>query len=84
MIDIFFSLKIILFLKAAADAKDKLFIATPCCVQAMENIWFDKLNPEQSRTRDQVALTASVVTLGLTAPPFVTFRESKAVRTDFF
>ncbi|CAF3804623.1 unnamed protein product [Rotaria sp. Silwood1] len=37
----------------ALDAVDKLFIATPCCVQAMNNIWFDKLHPEQIKYDDR-------------------------------
>ncbi len=70
-------------MKVAADANDKLFIATPCSVQAMYNIWFDKIYPEQGRTRDLLALTTGFATFGLTAPPFVTFRECESVRIDF-
>jgi hypothetical protein len=42
-------------LKVAADAEDELFIATPCCVEAMNNIWYDKLHPKQTK-RDKLNL----------------------------
>ncbi len=67
-------------LKVAADAKDKLFIATPCCVEAMNNIWYDKLLPDQSRKRNRLALVVGFFSFGLAAPPFAAYRECKQVR----
>lgn len=67
-------------LKVAAHATDKLFIATSCCVQAMNNIWFDKIHPEQSRTRDEIAMALGVFSLGLLAPIGVTYRQETGVR----
>ena len=66
--------------KVAANAKDKLFIATSCCVQAMNNIWFDKIHPEQSRKRDEIAMTLGIFSLGLLAPISVTYRQEIGVR----
>jgi hypothetical protein len=65
-------------LKVAADANDKLFIATPCCVQAMNNVWYDKIRPEKSLT-NILAILISFFTFGLLAPILVTFRTSEEV-----
>ncbi len=65
--------------KVAADADDKLFISTSCCVQALNNIWYDKLNPNQLRKRDQVALIAGFLSLGLLAPVVVKYRSKTEV-----
>ncbi|UJR26318.1 hypothetical protein I4U23_007656 [Adineta vaga] len=62
-------------LQVAADAEDKLFIASPCSVQAMNNIWYDQLYPEQTRKRDIIALSVGFATFGLTAPASVSYRE---------
>ncbi|CAF1087204.1 unnamed protein product [Adineta ricciae] len=62
-------------LQVAAEADDKSFIALPCCVEALNNIWYDKLFPEQSRKRDILALLLGFVTFGLTAPVTVCYRE---------
>ncbi|CAF1276333.1 unnamed protein product [Rotaria magnacalcarata] len=61
-------------LQVAADAHDKLFIATPCCVQAMNNIWFDKIYPEQSRKRNNISMGLGFISLGLLAPFLVNYR----------
>ncbi|CAF4870469.1 unnamed protein product [Rotaria sp. Silwood1] len=61
-------------LQVASDAKDKLFIATPCCVQAMNNIWFDKIYPEQSRKRNALSIVIGFFSLGLLAPFVVHYR----------
>jgi hypothetical protein len=61
-------------LKVAADAKDKLFIASPCCVQSMNNIWYDKIHPQQTENIQQVAMAAGVFSLGLLAPITVKYR----------
>ncbi|CAF3967063.1 unnamed protein product, partial [Adineta steineri] len=62
-------------LQIAADAKDKLFIASPCCVQAMNNIWYNNIHPEQSNKRNEIAMAIGLFSLGLLAPFCVTFRD---------
>jgi len=69
----------LIYLKVAADAQDKLFIATPCCVQAMYNIWYDKIFPEKS-WMNKFVIMIGIVTFGLLAPPFVNFRMKEKVR----
>ncbi|CAF3948648.1 unnamed protein product, partial [Rotaria sp. Silwood2] len=61
-------------LQVASDAKDKLFIATSCCVQAMNNIWYDKIYPEQSRKRNGISMAIGFFSLGLLAPFVVNYR----------
>ncbi|CAF1472204.1 unnamed protein product, partial [Rotaria sordida] len=36
-------------LQVASDADDKLFISAPSCVEAMRNVFYDKLFPEQTK-----------------------------------
>ncbi|CAF4055197.1 unnamed protein product, partial [Adineta steineri] len=62
-------------LQIAADAKDKLFIATPCCVQAMNNIWYKNIHHEQSNKRNGIAMAIGLFSLGLLAPFFVNYRD---------
>ncbi|CAF1449983.1 unnamed protein product [Adineta steineri] len=62
-------------LQIAADAKDKLFIATPCCVQAMNNIWYKNIHHEHSNKRNELAMVIGVFSLGLLAPFFVNYRD---------
>jgi hypothetical protein len=69
--------------KVAADAKDKLFIATSCCVQAMNNVWYDKIHPQQSKTRNEISMAISFFTLGFLAPFIVTYRQGAGVRKFF-
>ncbi len=66
-------------LKVAADAKDKLFIATPCCVQAMNNIWYGKIHPQQKRKRNTVSMIVGFFSLGLLAPFVVNYRKGAGV-----
>lgn len=73
-----------LCLKVAADAKDKLFIARPCCVQAMNNVWYDKIHQGQSRIRDEIAMGIGFFSFGLLAPFFVTYRKGAGVGNCFF
>lgn len=70
-------------MQVAADAEDKSFIARPCCIEAMNNIWFDKLDPEQKRKRDILALIVGFLTLGLAAPLIVKYRKPESVRIVF-
>ncbi|CAF1229932.1 unnamed protein product [Rotaria sordida] len=67
-------------LQVASDAQDKSFLSEPTCVQAMNNIWYDKLSPEQTSIRHRWGLLSGIVSLGLLAPFFVTYRESKEKR----
>ncbi|UJR22717.1 hypothetical protein I4U23_025751 [Adineta vaga] len=69
-------------LQVAAHAEDKLFIATSCCVQAMNNIWFNKIHPDQSRKRDELGLAIGFVSFGLLAPPLVNFRKTPKIKND--
>jgi len=74
---------LILYLKIAAHAEAKLFIATTASVQAMNNIWYNKINPSQSTSRNQIAMTLGVFSFGLLAPCFVTYRKEIEVRIFF-
>lgn len=49
----------------------------------MNNIWFDKLHPNQARKRDKLALFVAFITLGLLAPVFVLYREYEQVCYNF-
>ncbi|CAF4840745.1 unnamed protein product [Rotaria socialis] len=69
-------------LQVAADAHDKLFIAIPCCVQAMNNIWFDKIYPEQSRKRNNIFMGLGFISLGLLAPCLVNYRNAGGESKD--
>ncbi|CAF1174559.1 unnamed protein product [Rotaria sordida] len=64
-------------LQVASDAQDILFISEPACVQAMKNIWFDKLHPEQTSKTNQSAVFCSFISLGLLAPVVVEYREKE-------
>lgn len=46
----------------------------------MNNIWFDKIHPEQSRKRDELAMGLGILSLGVVAPIGVTYRQEIAVR----
>ena len=70
-------------LKVAADAKDKLFIATPCCVQAMNNIWYGKIHPQQTRKRNTVSMIVGFFSLGLLAPFVVNYRKGAGVSSKY-
>lgn len=69
-------------MKVAADAKDKLFIATPCCVQAMNNAWYDKTLLDQSLSSALLTIL-SILIFGLLAPVIIDYRESHQVRIYF-
>jgi hypothetical protein len=76
---VFFYFSIYL-LKVAAEAKAKLFIATSCCVQAMNNIWYDKIYPIHATQRNQIAVIIGFFSLGLLAPFFVQYQKGAGVR----
>ena len=69
-------------LKVAADADDKSFIATPCSVQAMENIWYDKMLPDNTKS-SPLSVILSILTFGLLAPAIITYRQCQLVRINF-
>jgi hypothetical protein len=73
-----------MYFKVAADAQDELFIAAPCCVEAVNNIWYDKLHPKQTEITNRMTLFAGCVTLGLAAPLCVTYRTTKKVRNHLY
>ena len=58
-------------------------MAEPCSVEAMNNIWYDKLRPEQRRKRDFLTMFIGFISFGLLAPVFVSYRESDKVRNNF-
>lgn len=69
-----------MLLKVAAEAEDQLFISASCCVAAINNTWYDKLHPNQTRKRDILAMFCGLISLGLFAPFSVSYREVKKVR----
>ncbi|CAF1361372.1 unnamed protein product [Rotaria sordida] len=62
-------------IQIAANAEDKLFIATPCCVQALNNIWYDKIQSQESRIRNYILLAIGFFSFGLLAPFLVTYQK---------
>ncbi|CAF4758130.1 unnamed protein product, partial [Rotaria sp. Silwood1] len=62
-------------LQVASDANDKLFISTPSCVEAMRNVLYDKLYPEQTSTKNRGSLFIGFISLGLFASYLVQYRE---------
>jgi hypothetical protein len=71
-------------LKVAADAGDELFIARPCCVEAMNNIWYDKLHPDQTKKLDKLSLFIGFISLGLLEPHVISYRTAEKVRSQSF
>jgi hypothetical protein len=69
-------------LKVAADAESELFIATPCSVQTVKSVWYDKLHPEQNIVPGQVSLFIGFVSFGLVAPLFVEYRKPKFKKSE--
>ncbi|CAF1520521.1 unnamed protein product, partial [Adineta steineri] len=67
-------------LQIAANADNKLFLAHSCCVQSLNNIWYDKLYPDQSKKRNRAALFIGFLSFGLLAPVFVEYRKEPKVR----
>ncbi|CAF1144579.1 unnamed protein product [Didymodactylos carnosus] len=71
-------------LQVAVDADDKRFVAQSCCVQAMTNIWCDKMHLDQTKKRSKLALLLGFLSLGLLAPAMVRFRELCKVLSNTF
>jgi len=57
-----------------------MFIARPCCVQAMDNIWYDKIYSEDLGTTNEALLTICFLTFGFFAPFLVSYRKGAQVR----
>ena len=74
---VFFALSLSLtnVFKVAADAGDKLFIARPCCVQAIKNVWNDKIDPDRSQGLGRLSTAIGFSSLGLLGPVFVNYRK---------
>lgn len=45
----------------------------------MNNIWYDKLHPNQMRKRDKLGIFLGFITFGIVAPVTVSFRENEQV-----
>jgi hypothetical protein len=50
----------------------------------MNNIWYNKIDPEQSGTRNQAALAVGLLSFGLLAPLVVNFRKGAKVRIYYY
>ena len=66
-------------LQVASHAGDKLFVASSCSVQAMNNIWYDKMHPTYMATRSMIGTLIGVFSLGLLAPFTVPYRKAAEV-----
>ena len=69
-------------LQVANDANSKRFASHPCCRQAENSIWYDKLHSNQFHLKYYVGQLISSWTLGLLAPFFARFRTGHQV-SDF-
>lgn len=63
-------------LQVAVDADDKSFVGQPCCDQLLNNIWYDKIEPNQSSSQ-YLQILLSICTFGLLAPALVSFRKQQ-------
>ncbi|CAF1028475.1 unnamed protein product [Adineta ricciae] len=61
-------------LQVADDANSKRFASHPCCRQAENSIWYDKLHSDQFHLRYYIGQLIGTWTLGLLAPIFTRFR----------
>ncbi|CAF1206439.1 unnamed protein product, partial [Didymodactylos carnosus] len=64
-------------LQVAVAADSKRFVGQPCCGHTMANIWYDKLQPDQSKKRNKIQLLVGFLTFGLLAPFIVQYRKNK-------
>jgi len=67
-------------LQVADDANSKRFASHPCCRQAENCIWYDKLDSNQFHLRYYIGQGIGLWTLGLLAPFVVRFRTVNQVR----
>jgi hypothetical protein len=49
----------------------------------MNNIWYNKIHPSYSTTRSEIGMTVGVLSFGLLAPFFITYRQQPEVRIFF-
>ncbi|CAF0946556.1 unnamed protein product [Adineta steineri] len=61
-------------LQVADDANSKRFASHPCCRQAENSIWYDKLHSDQFHIRYYIGQLIGIWTLGLLAPFTARFR----------
>ncbi|CAF4960643.1 unnamed protein product, partial [Rotaria sp. Silwood1] len=62
-------------LQVASNANDKLFISAPSCIEAMINVLYDTLYPEQTSKTNRLSLFIGFISLGILAPELVQYRE---------
>ena len=62
------------------DANSRRFASHPCCRQAVNSIWYDKLDSDQFHLRYYIGQLIGLWTLGLLAPFIVRFRTVEQVR----
>ena len=67
-------------LQVADDAHSKRFASHPCCRQAENSIWYDKLHSDQFQLRYYIGQLIGSWSLGLLAPFFTRFRTVNQVR----
>ncbi|CAF4341767.1 unnamed protein product, partial [Rotaria sp. Silwood2] len=67
-------------LQVASDANDKLFLSQPASVQTINNIWYNKLHPKQNSYCHRIALLSGIISFGLLAPVFATYRDDDKKR----
>ncbi|CAF1125625.1 unnamed protein product, partial [Didymodactylos carnosus] len=53
------------------------FIDQSNCLQALHNIWYDKIYPDQSKKHSKPALVFGFITRGLLAPALIRFRQQR-------
>lgn len=70
-------------LQVADDAESKRFASHPCCRQAENSIWYDKLHSDQYQIRHYAGLLAGIYTFGLLAPFTTRFRTIHQVNISF-
>ena len=61
-------------LQVADDATSRRFASHPCCRQAENSIWYDKLHSDQYQIRHYLGLLIGIWTFGLLAPFTTRFR----------
>ncbi|CAF1587531.1 unnamed protein product, partial [Didymodactylos carnosus] len=61
-------------LQVAIAADDKAFVHEETCHLLLTNIWFDKIDPVQTSTKEIIKIFISLLTLGMMAHSLVLFR----------
>ena len=68
-------------LQVADDANSRRFVSHPCCRQAVNSIWYDKLHSDQFHLKYYIGQLVGTWTLGLLAPFFTRFRTNNPALT---